>query len=211
MGTYLSFGDHLFASKADLIRTVKHEIAEHPLNQVFESPLVSDLILYRHPYCRLEGLRPETFCKRPPAQYRAGYHFQAWFPSVAAWHPVSWHKAVNPPSYEDEVRKFLRWNIEPLLAEARGLRCEHCGSTLNLETDHKDPTFDQMWRAAAPLLTIAEISTWAYYQWDNVPGFRLPPTHPVFRSVMAAHQTAIFQTLCRTCHQAETKRRNNQI
>ena len=205
----ITFGTYSFPTKVALKHAIRTEMAQYSINQQFKSDLLAQLIYYRHPYASHKALSPTLFKQAPPTLYRSGYHFEALFPSIG-WRGISWNKCVTPKTYHDEVRGYLRWTLAPVLAEAKGFKCELCFDTRKLEVDHHSPTFEQMYQQAATLFTAQEIETWAYYDWDGIPGFRLPPTHPVFKAFMAAHQTAILKTFCHDCHQRATRiRREN--
>jgi hypothetical protein len=198
-----------FSSKASLRRAIQDEIDPLPFGQIFRSDLISNLAHDRHPYCFLKDLRPTHFRKFYPQAGRSGYHFQAYFPDLG-WRGLSWHKCLDPPTFHDEARGFLRWNLIPLLQEARGNACEQCGSRSQLEVHHADPTFQAMYDEASRYFSPEEIDTWAFYNWDSIPAFRLPPDHPVFRSFMEMHLTARLEILCKDCHLAATSPRSGR-
>lgn len=205
MAEPIGFDDRLFPSKVSLVRAIQAEIRLHPMGVIFQSELLSDLVRARHPYCKLKHLKPSHFRKMPPQPGRGGYLFKAFFPQIG-WRSLSWRKAVDPTTFHDEARTYLRWNLIPFLNEAKKRSCQHCGSVVALEVHHEKPTFQEMYQRAAQLFEPAEMNVWKFYNWDGIPGFRLPPEHPVFIKFMELHNNALLETLCQKCHQRETKR-----
>lgn len=204
MADAILFSDYELASKAELTRAVQTEINQYMLGEEFESRLLSALVLYRHPYCRRHILIPTRFMKRTAQYGRSGYHFHGYFEGIG-WKSLSWHKCITPTTFHDEVRNFLRWNLIPSLIEAKGEQCEHCGSRTQLEVNHAAPTFEAIYRQVEGLFSAEETDIWAYYDWDSIPGFRLPSDHPVFLTFMAIHNEATLETLCKPCHAKVTR------
>lgn len=204
----------IYPSKAALRRAIQAEVGRHERITAFESSLISDLVATRHPYRSRHNLRPTLFRAYHPQPGRQGYHFQAYFED-RGWKGLSWNKCINPTTFHEEVRKYLRWTVEPMMQEARKSACEyalddddyHEGT---LEVDHSDPTFEEMYQKARVHFTPEEEDIWAFYDWDTVPGFRLPPDHQVFKTFMALHQSCYLQTLCTHHHRRITNQRKEE-
>ena len=197
-----------FPSKAAVTRAVREELTHHARWDEFTSPLLADLLTnYHHALPRL-GLVPLKFRKTPPLESNreSDYNFEAYFkdPRLTGWHGVSWVRCLKPPTYFDEVREFLRRIIAPIMATHRHPSCDRCGSTQNLEVDHAQPTFQEMFLAATTAFTAEEIASWAYHDWIGEERFRLPSDHPVTKGFLLLHDVAAFQTLCRQCHAKKT-------
>lgn len=205
----ITFGDYQFDSKTALQKAIQAEVAQYDIAEAFRSNLISDLMVARHPYCSQNHLRPSAFRKFYAQWGRSGYHFQGFFKRIG-WKSLAWHKCIDQPTYHDEARKFLRWNLIPILHEARKSCCDRCNARGNLEVNHANPTFQEMYDQVSHLFTDEEIDTWAFYNWDNVPGFRIPPHHPVFKAFMALHENAILETLCKPCHRIATNHRSKR-
>ena len=198
-----------YTTKVSVRRAVRRVMEAHPLDREFESQLLSDLIARYHHRCPLLGLRPIRFRKVTLPQYPTGYELQGYFPQVVdgevvGWHDVSWTKCLNPPTYDDEVRQFLRRRIQPEIRATLGDQCEECGSTSDLEVDHEEPAFDEMYQRARLFFTQGEVDNWAYHDWLRNDRFELPQGHPVLVAFEAEHRRARLRTLCRSCHRRGT-------
>ncbi len=119
---------------------------------------------------------------------------------------VSWTKCLAPPTYDDEVRQFLRRKIQPQMRAALGDRCERCGSSEDLEVNHLDPTFDEIYQQARHHFTQFEIDSWAYHDWWANARFALPDGHPVLVAFEELHSRVRLEAVCRLCHRQTTPR-----
>lgn len=125
------------------------------------------------------------------------------------WHDVSWTKCLKPPTYDDEVKQFLRRRIQPQMRAALRDRCERCGSSEDLEVNHLDPTFDEIYQQVRHHFTQSEIDSWAYHDgWANA-RFALPERHRVLVAFEELHRGVRLETLCRRCHRQTTTRRSS--
>ncbi len=194
-----------YTSKVAVRKAVRQVLNAYLFYQEFESQLLSDLIAGYHHRCPQLGLRPIRFRKVPLPEYASKYEFQGYFPQVRdeapiGWHDVSWTKCLDPPTYDDEVRQFLRRRIQPQMKAALRDRCEECGSADRLEVHHVKPTFEEMYQQARRSFTEVEVDGWAYHDWLANDRFAMPEGHPVLVAFEEAHRQGQLKTLCRTCH-----------
>jgi 5-methylcytosine-specific restriction endonuclease McrA len=90
-------------------------------------------------------------------------------------------------------------------------RCQLCGSTEQLEVDHVQPTFNEIYLMARANFLPEEVDSWAYHDWLNNARFSLPEEHPVVWLFDRIHSNSKVQTLCTRCHTWKTRqeRRNS--
>jgi len=203
------FGPYEAESKTALRQAVRNELAPYQMGQPFTSHFMSELMANRHPYCALHQLRPTTFVKALPHGGHSSYHFTGYFPQSLAWHALSWNKCIDQPTYDMTVKAFFRWHISPAMFRAKEAECIQCGSDDRLQVDHVSPTFVQICQQVMPLFKPEERNVWAFYNWDDDPGFQLPLDHPAFVEFRRLHSNGKLQTLCTPCHQAITKLRKS--
>lgn len=197
----------IYQTKKSVKDAVRALVDRMPFGHEFESPLLSDLIGKYHHQCPKLGIRPTMFRRDRHEEHPSGQDFKAYFPqavngAVVGWHGVSWTKCLDPPSYEDEVRGFLRRVAKPEMDAARKDACEECHRTGSgpLQVDHANPTFEEMYQKVRGQLTAREIENWAYYDWISHERFSLPEDHPVSLEFRRLHAKARLRTLCKACH-----------
>jgi hypothetical protein len=198
-----------YKTKNALMKDIKNFIDSYPLNQEFESDLISDLIAEKHYYCSCHGLRPIRFRK----EFRPGsYNFFGFFPSLE-WHKISWKQCIFPDSKESIVKEALRKAIQPHISEHKRLYpfCEKCGEP-SQEIDHVDPEFDVI--AQQALKTLSD-KDWESIMIDSFnflikEDFRLPDNNSALIYTLEAHKTAKLQAVCKKCHCANARERKKK-
>ena len=195
----------------DAIRAI---VNPQPLQIPFESSLISDLVLERHYFCSLRGLRPPRFRKLPG--YKA-YTFEGDFsglptPQPIQWHPVSWTKRLASPLTEwGWVVRAMRDRIEPIKTRYRELHptCEACSSRPTVEAHHSSPSFLSLSDSVRGSVSDSEVSDcltgWDWFLRDN---FALPEGHKITIIFDQLHAAATLQALCRECHNKTKTRRD---
>jgi hypothetical protein len=201
-----------FPTKKAAEVAIRGILKAQPFKIPFESSLISDLVLERHYYCSLRGLRPSRFRKLPG--YNA-YTFEGDFaglstPKPVDWHPVSWLKCLAKPLTEwDRIVRAMRDRIEPVKTGYRELHltCEACNARPTAEVHHLNPAFVSISNSVRSRVSDSEISDclcgWNWFLRDN---FALPEGHTITIAFDQLHATATLQALCRECHN-KTKRR----
>ena len=204
-----------FPTKKTAEQAIRSIVNSQPFKIPFESPLISDLILERHYFCSLRGLRPSRFRKLPG--YGA-YTFEGDFsglptPVPIGWHPVSWAKCLAPPVANwDRIVRAKRDRIEPLKMHYRDRHpiCEACNRRPAVEVHHSNPSFLSIADSVRSRVSDSEVSeclgSWNWFLRDN---FTLPDDDRITIIFDELHSTATLQALCRECHN-ETKRRLSQ-
>jgi hypothetical protein len=197
-----------YATKASLLEAVRAIVNPVPFDHEFESELLASLIAERHWHCKLHGIAPRKFKKT--RGWGDGYDFWGWF-EPGGWHKVSWKKCITPDTADDVLKRSLRTAVRPIIAayKARKPVCESCGLRPSEDVDHSKPTFDSIVQGALGLMSPEQKEeVLKSLNWDEESEFLLPDDHPVVRSVLTAHETAILQAVCKLCHQkAERQRR----
>lgn len=170
-----------FPSKEACRRAVRSELNSHPIGQVFQSTLISDLISEHHPRWSELGHRPTEFRRDPPIAGRSGYTFYAYFPQLAQWKKTSAFHPIKHLSADDRIREFLRDRIRPIIDHQyqRRTSCEICGrSDRPLQDDHADPEFKEMYRSAMEGYSAEDLVYQYYIDGDRTPVV-IPDAHPV--------------------------------
>ena len=198
MPHYYNLDGRFFKTKKAVQDAVRASLNAHPLVQVFECPLLADLVVKHHYYCSKHDLRPVRFRKMP--REKGGYELQGWFNELNSWHGVSYLKCLNPPTFEQFINKALRDAVFPLVRAAEKPCCEKCGSVYRLEVDHVKPTFNEMFQEALKALDDKDRAAWAAYNWVTHASLVLPPDGGAVKKILELHQTATLQTLCAPCH-----------
>ncbi len=199
-----------FIRREDVETAVRALVDAQDFGREFESSLISDLILERHYFCRMHGLRPTVFKltheDRP-------YRFYGFF-AEHGWHPVSWTKCLKPPpSKQLIIVAALRNRIEPEKLAFRKSHpiCARCGQAASEETHHAAPTFDEITRQVFATVTAADIDTaLADWDWFDQKVFAVPEGHVIQQCFDAIHSSARLEALCKSCHN-QTKRRPKAI
>ena len=201
-----------FPTKKAAEDRIRGIVNAQPFKIPFESSLISDLVLERHYFCSLRGLRPLRFRKLPG--YGA-YTFEGDFsglstPERIGWHPVSWTKCLAEPLTDwDRIIRAMRDRIEPVKTRYRELHpiCEACNLRLTVEAHHLDPAFLSISDSVRGRVSDSEVSDclagWNWFLRDN---FILPEGHHITIVFDQLHAIATLQALCRECHN-KTKRR----
>jgi len=204
-----------FPTKKAAEDTIRGIVNAQPFEVPFESSLISDLVLERHYFCSLRGLRPSRFRKLPG--YNA-YTFEGDFfglptPEPIDWHPVSWAKCLAAPLTEwDRIIRAMRDRIEPVKSRYRQVHpiCEACNLRPTAEAHHSRPAFLSISDSVRSRVSDSEVSDclagWKWFLHDN---FALPKGHRITILFDELHATATLQALCRECHN-KTKRRKPQ-
>lgn len=186
-------------NKTQLRKKVQGILAKKMLSQEFESPLVSDLILEKHYYCSLHGLRPIKF--RKSKRNGPGYDFHGLFDK--GWHTVSWSQCITPKRDVDHVKDALRLAIAQDVAAYRrdhGI-CERCQQRVSTEVDHVSPEFEEMAQKALKALDDDGWNeVWMNFDWWDEEAFRLPPDSPALRQFLDDHENARLMAVCHECH-----------
>lgn len=202
-----------FTTKTAAENAVREIINPQPFKIPFEAPLISDLILERHYFCSLHGLRPGRFRKLPGY---GCYSFEGDFgnqptPIPIEWHRVSWKKCLDKPLTAWElVVRAMRDRIEPIKSDHRQRYpiCEACRECATEEAHHSEPTFTFITTSIRSSVSDADISDclkdWNWFVRDH---FMLPEGHEITKLFDKIHATAKLQSLCRGCHN-KTKRKN---
>jgi hypothetical protein len=135
-----------FPTKKAVEEAIRGIVTPQSFRIPFESSLISDLVLERHYYCSLRGLRPSRFRKLPGY---GTYTFEGDFSGLSTpqpfdWHPVSWTKCLaEPPTEWSQIVRAMRDRIEPVKTRYRELHliCETCNLRPTAEVHHSNPTF----------------------------------------------------------------------
>ncbi|WP_345737172.1 hypothetical protein [Prosthecobacter algae] len=200
-----------FPSKAAAKIAIQKIINEQPFKQPFESSLISDLILERHYFCSLRGLRPSRFRKIPSyGAYSFEGDFTGWLERDIGWHPVSWTKCLMPPLTEwDRIVRAMRdrcLDAKTFYRDAHFI-CEGCGIEESAEVHHKQPSFLAIAtsiRADVSDVEIADcLSGW---DWFVKGDFSLPEGHKITGLFDQRHNLANLEALCKDCHNKTKKR-----
>lgn len=201
-----------FATRTALRDTIRGIVTPKPFGIAFESSLLSDLIVERHYFCSLHGLRPSRF--RKLAGYGA-YILQGDFsglptPEPIGWHDVSWTKCLIPPLTNwDRIVRAMRDRCEPIKAQYRKLHpvCEACRSRPSVEAHHRSPTFKEICNSVRQHVSEEDVTGalggWNWFRREN---FTLPEGHRITALFDGLHASAQLEALCRQCHN-KTKRR----
>jgi hypothetical protein len=139
------------------------------------------------------------------AQLQGFNCFEAFFTPIDRWQDVTtypWRRGTP----DAELKQALRTKFAQLAKPSPGWCdvCAHCGATGPLDYDHVQPTFDEIAHACLVLLSPEERSTrFGYDKFApdtlSVADF-MPDHHPVVRALLVAHETNVWQWLCRPCH-----------
>ena len=182
---------------ADAIRAI---VNPQPFTTEFDAPLISDLILERHYFCRYRSLRPTKFKK---TREDLPYRFYGQFPDFG-WHPVSWRKCLRqPPSTQDILRRALRSRTLASKVDYRRRHpvCEACGQAPAVEVHHATPTFDELVKSVLAATTPAEQhSVLVAWDWFRAEEFSIPDDHVLAVGFDELHAQAKLQALCKRCH-----------
>lgn len=201
-----------FKTKKAAEDTIRGIVNSKPLIIPFESSLISDLILERHYFCSLRGLRPTRFRKLPGSPYLFEGDFSG-LPTQApiSWHPVSWKKCLGTLSTEwDWIVRAMRDRIQAIKTRYRELHpiCEACNLRLAVETHHANPTFISLSNSVRSSVSDSDIcdclSGWNWFLRDN---FTLPEGHKITVNFDQLHADAKLQALCRECHNKTKSRK----
>lgn len=199
-----TLGGRTYRTKKAAMDVCKKVINSHPLVKPFASEVLSDLVQRHHYYCSRHGLRPLQFRKIPRA--RGGYRLEGWFDGIG-WHGVSYRKCLTPPTFEQEVNKALRKVVEPVVWRTRDdWVCEKCGGTQDLEQDHVEPKFVDVFNACMEVITDEDRAAWDNFNWPRYEEFFLPKNSPAVKLALKMHENAVIRTLCAPCHR-NVKRR----
>lgn len=201
----------IYTSKRSLVTAVQKELSQYKIGEEFTSPLLSDLVSKHHLHCSRLGYKPVQFRKIPLPEYPSSstYELQGYFVAIG-WHDVSWRKCIYHPTYHDEVKQFLREHVHQSLQSQKKAKCERCGSTKQLEVDHMEPTFNEIYIMARANFLPEEVASWAYHDWLNNTRFSLPEEHPVVQLFDRIHSNSRIQTLCTRCHIWKTRQERRQ-
>jgi hypothetical protein len=194
-------------TKTQLTKAIRDEIKQYGFSEEFESPIISELIAEKHYYCSKKGIKPDRFRKlfRPGA----AYDFEGFFQGHG-WHMVSWSQCMQPRDEYDWLKRALRDAIQPIVAQYKSLHpsCEICGAKSE-HVDHVDPEFDEMATQAISLLNEKQLKeAFERFDWWSEEPFSLPESNPAVRYILAAHDTAELQAVCKPCHVKSAKERH---
>ena len=201
-----------FPTKKAAEETIRGIVTAQQFRIPFESSLISDLVVERHYYCSLRGLRPSRFRKLPGY---CAYTFEGDFsdlstPEPIGWHPVSWRKCLAKPlTAWDWIVRAMRDRVEPVKTRYRQLHpvCEACNLRPTTEAHHSIPVFlsisDSIRSRVSDLEVSDCLSGWNWFLRAN---FALPEGHKITIAFDHLHATATLQALCRQCHN-KTKHR----
>ena len=154
----IQIGEQYFARKADAVAAIRaavNTLATTPTGTADAEALLLDL-LQLHPRAAEKIGRGVTRVeiRVSPA---SGRRELPWLIRVDhSESEFSWHKCLDPPSHDQEVRNALRWAVEHQIAGYRQAeflrgagRCAECHIDLTGNgghVDHVDPTFmDMSW------------------------------------------------------------------
>lgn len=189
-------------NKSALKSAIRAKLAEYSYGEVFEFPMLSDLVLAKHYFCSVQQLRPVAFRKvRGEGVQGVPYYFQGLFGD--RWHGVSWVKCIDIPKEHDWLVRALRDAVHPIVFKHRKCNptCEVCGVAASTEVDHVEPEFKVIADGAIATLTAEQITeSIRSVDWWNEEAFRLPNDSPAIAYAIEAHRTAIVRAVCKQCH-----------
>ena len=189
-----------FSSQDALRQAVRAIVDAEPFESEFESELISDLIVERHYFCSIKGLRPLRFKKTAE---QAPYRFYGYFECIR-WHSVSWDKCVRPPpSRRDHIDRALRDRISQIKLSYRRANpiCEYCHSAPAVETHHELPTWTDIMESIFSEVRERDVQdAFAAWDWFNAESFVLPEDNRMTYAFDAIHRKAVLRALCKPCH-----------
>jgi hypothetical protein len=206
-----------FPKKTAVEDAIRAIVNGQAFNDPFESSLISDLIVERHYFCSLRGLRPSRL-RKLRGYGPKGYDFQGDFSGLSTstpigWHSVSWKKCVNLPLTDwDRIIRAMRDRIQPDKTRYKKAHpiCEACAQRPTADAHHSDPTFLSLSNSLRGQVSDSEVADcladWNWFLPDN---FALPAGHKVTLAFDELHAAAALQALCRECHN-KTKRKRPQ-
>lgn len=114
------------------------------------------------------------------------------------WYGFSWNKAISPASVDDlsmAMRDAIRVDVDQFRINADPQKCNHCGSELNLATDHIHPPFKKIKELFIQINGEVELE-------DGAPGSSKVIKHQTIKDAWVEfHRSlAIYQLLCRSCN-----------
>jgi len=194
-------------NKTRLTETIRDIIKPYRMNELFTSDLISDLIVEKHYYCSVHGLRPTEFKKTlRPGDY--GYDFNGCFDG--RWNRVSWTRCISGQIDTDWIKRALRWAARPFVVNHKRKHsiCERCGKLPSTEVDHVEPEFSVIADAAIAALSPGQIQeALKAFDWWKDEDFRLPDDSPAYQVVSVMHETAILMACCHDCHVLNARER----
>ena len=190
--------------KYALKRLIQDKLSQYRINEEFEFPLLSDLIVTKHYYCSVKGLRPTRFRKGYRAKYGGDnyYDFEGFFPEIG-WHKVSWNQCLVTRGRDERFKRALGERIKPIVHGYRLAHptCEVCGVEPSEDTHHADPEFSVIRAAAMAMLSESDKDDLIKaYDWMIDEEFQLPDSCPAVQYILKEHETAKLLAVCKACH-----------
>lgn len=203
-----------FASELELQAMVRRVVDPYRHNkQIFESLLVSELLVERHYALKLHGDRywPRLFRFDTHPDWNTPQYFTAEF-ALLGWRRISYRRAIwgwemNDESLDGELAKHYRHIATPyvLAHRDRHPNCDVCGAPMR-HVHHEKPTFFATAKHATGLLSADErallIRTHNWFDTEQL--WRLPDK--CVRAIHELHQDAQLRSLCHAHHHAAHRR-----
>lgn len=148
----------------------------------------------------------EEIQKRPnPAYPNETRHLYVLVNGI--WDSKSWIKSMCKQSeFVDQIsamRRAVIADIQEYVDSYGRDNCEHCSSEEHLQTDHTDPSFDEIMRDFFKKFGVPKVK-----KRDDRVGYELENIETEARWIAFHAANASYQTLCRSCNASKGKGRH---